>query len=67
MAFLNLIFSSITKLVFLLLAITACAGFLTGILDGKDFMMLLGMAFSFYFGIKSGGTSDDVCVPSPNK
>ena len=45
----NSIISSASKLVFLLLAVTACAGFFLKILEPKDFMLLAGMAFTFYF------------------
>lgn len=48
----NNILSSASKLVFILLAISACAGFFLGKLDPKDFMLLAGMAFSFYFANK---------------
>ena len=43
---------SASKLVFLLIAITACLGFGLGILESKDFMVLAGMAFGFYFSFK---------------
>lgn len=46
------VLSSASKIVFILLAVTSCAGFLIGILDAKDFMLLAGMAFSFYFANK---------------
>lgn len=46
------IFSSASKIVFILLAITACAGFFLGKLEAKDFMVLAGMAFAFYFSNK---------------
>lgn len=35
-----------------MLAFTACAGFFLGILESKDFMVLAGMAFTFYFSYK---------------
>ena len=50
------ILSSASKLVFLILTISACAGFFIGILDPKDFMVLASMAFAFYFSNK-GETS----------
>jgi len=50
------ILSSASKLVFLLLAVTACVGFFVGKLDPKDFMVLAGMAFSFYFANKGDAT-----------
>jgi len=51
----NLLLSA-SKLVFIFIAITACAGFFIGILESKDFMVLAGMAFGFYFSFK-GDTS----------
>jgi hypothetical protein len=53
------ILTSASKLVFLLLALSACIGFFIGKLDPKDFMVLAGMAFSFYFANK-GETSGNV-------
>lgn len=46
------IVGSASKLVFLILAVSACVGFFIGKLDPKDFMVLSGMAFSFYFANK---------------
>lgn len=46
------IISSASKIVFILLAMSACAGFFLGILESKDFMVLAGMAFTFYFSNK---------------
>ena len=43
---------SASKLVFILIAITACAGFFLGKLESQDFMVLAGMAFGFYFSFK---------------
>jgi asparagine N-glycosylation enzyme membrane subunit Stt3 len=43
---------SASKIVFLILTLSACAGFFLGLLDPKDFMILAGMAFSFYFANK---------------
>lgn len=44
------IFESMSRLVFGLLALTACVGFFMGILEAKDFMVLAGSAFGYYFG-----------------
>lgn len=52
------ILKSASKIVFILLAVTACAGFFVGKLDPKDFMVLAGMAFSFYFANKGDAKSD---------
>lgn len=46
------ILNSASKIVFIMLALTACAGFFMKLLDPKDFMVLSGMAFSFYFANK---------------
>ena len=47
------ILTSAAKIVFILVAVTACGGFIAGILDSKDFMALAMMAFAFYFGTPS--------------
>ena len=46
------IFKSASKLVFVLLTVTACAGFITGILPVDQFMLLAVAASSFYFSNK---------------
>ncbi len=50
------IFESASKIVFILLALTACVAFLLGLLEPKDFMVLTGMAFGFYFSNKGEPT-----------
>lgn len=50
------ILQSASKIVFLIIALTACIGFGFGILESKDFMVLAGMAFGFYFSFKGDGT-----------
>lgn len=52
----NNLLKSASKIVFLLLTLTACAGFFLGKLESQDFMVLAGMAFGFYFSFK-GETS----------
>lgn len=49
------ILSSASKIVFLLLALTVCAGFLWGKLEAKDFMVCVLSAFTFYFSNKGTG------------
>jgi hypothetical protein len=51
------ILSSAAPLGFLLLCITACMGFIFGILLSTDFMMLAGMAFTCYFTKTVKGTA----------
>lgn len=53
----NKIIKSASKIVFLLLAITACGGFLFGKLEPKDFMVLAISSFSFYFAYKGNDGS----------
>jgi len=56
------ILKSASKIVFLLLAASACFAFLyqvvngTTLLETKDFMILAGMAFTFYFANKGNSS-----------
>lgn len=54
------ILSSASKIVFILLALTACVGFFIKLLEAKDFMVLSGMAFSFYFAAKPTDSSGTI-------
>jgi glucokinase len=51
------ILKSASKIVFLLLTITACGGFFIGVLSPDNFMILASSAFAFYFSNK--GTAKD--------
>lgn len=46
------VLQSASKIVFIMLTITACAGFFCGKLESTDFMVLASMAFAFYFAHK---------------
>jgi len=46
------IYTSASKLVFILMAVAVIAGMFYGKVDAKDFMILASMAFSFYFANK---------------
>ena len=46
------IYTSASKLVFILMAVAVIAGMFYGKVDSKDFMILASMAFSFYFANK---------------
>ena len=46
------IYTSASKLVFLLMAVAMIVGMFYGKVDAKDFMILASMAFSFYFANK---------------
>ena len=52
------ILQSASKIVFVLLALSACAGFFLGKLEPKDFMVLAGMAFTFYFSNKGNSENN---------
>lgn len=43
-----------------MLTATACAGFIMGNLEAKDFMMLTVSAFSFYFGYKPTDSNNTI-------
>ncbi len=46
------IFSSASKLVFVLMAVATIVGMFMGRIDAKDFLVLVSMAFTFYFANK---------------
>lgn len=52
------ILKSASKLVFILLALSACIGFFLGKLDSNNFMILAGSAFTFYFSNKGDAKKD---------
>ncbi len=49
--------SSASKIVFIMLALTACTAFFLGKLDQNNFMILAGSAFAFYFASKGEPTA----------
>ncbi len=44
------IFQSATKIVLLLVAVTACTGFIIGRIDPKDFMTVVMLVLGAYYG-----------------
>jgi hypothetical protein len=46
------IYTSASKIVFILMAVATVVGLFYGKIDPKDFMILASMAFSFYFANK---------------
>lgn len=54
------IFSSASKLVFILVAITACFAFIKGILPTDQFMLLATAAFLYYFRKDGNDTPEEV-------
>lgn len=56
-AILTNIFSSASKLVFLLIAITLCVGLFVGKITQDNFIYLAASVFSYYFGLSVGSTT----------
>lgn len=50
------IYTSASKIVFILMAVAVVVGMFYGKVDAKDFMILASMAFSFYFANKGEGS-----------
>lgn len=50
------IFKSASKIVFILVAITACVALFTKNLTGENFMVLAGAAFAYYFSKGNNAT-----------
>jgi len=50
---------SASRLVLLLMTLTVCAAFLLRLLDAKDFLILAGMVFAFYFTKTNTSTDPD--------
>lgn len=50
------IYTSASKIVFILMAVAVIVGLFYGKVDAKDFMVLASMAFSFYFANKGEST-----------
>lgn len=46
------IYTSATKLVFILTALTVCAGFFLNKIPVEQFIPIVAMVFSFYYGAK---------------
>lgn len=46
------IYTSASKIVFILMAVAVTIGLFTGKIEAKDFMVLASMAFAFYFSNK---------------
>ena len=51
---------SASKVVFITLALSACAGFFAGILGEDNFMILATGAFSFYFANKPTDATGEI-------
>ncbi len=54
------IFKSASKIVFILMGVTVCGGFLIGKLPVDQFMVLSGMAFTFYFAKKDRDEAGEI-------
>jgi len=55
----NKLLTSPAKLVFLLVAITVCIAFMSGLLSENNFMILAGGAFTFFFAYKGNSNKDN--------
>lgn len=52
------IFKSASKIVFLMLAVTSCIGFMLGKLPVENFMILSSGAFAFFFANKGDKSNE---------
>lgn len=53
------IMTSASRVVLILMTLAAIVGFILGKLEAKEFMILAGMVFAFYFTKTDGGRNDD--------
>ena len=60
---LNNLFTSASKLVFLMIAVTICIGFFTKIIDQDNFMYIAGQVFAYYFGVAQGTIGSQSNLP----
>jgi len=56
-------FQSASRLVLLIMTLTVCSAFLMQLLDSKDFLILAGMVFAFYFTKTDKNTDPDFKNP----
>ncbi len=64
-AAMSAIFSSASKLVFLMIAVTLCAGLFAGKISQDNFIYLAASVFSYYFGLAVGTTTQTPGQPTP--
>ncbi len=57
------VLNSASKIVFIIVAITVCAGFLLKVLEPKDFIVLASIVFTYYFTYKPVTPANDLSVP----
>jgi len=60
------IFSSATKTVFLLIAITLCISFFFWLINGDQFIWIVGMVFAFYYKWNKNSTTTSTSGDSTN-
>lgn len=58
------IYQSATKIVFIILAIALVVGLFVGNIESKDFMLIAGQVFAFYFGQKYSGNNSNITSSS---
>jgi hypothetical protein len=52
-------FQSASRFVLLIMTLTVCAAFIMRLLDAKDFLILAGMVFAYYFTKTDKNTDPD--------
>jgi hypothetical protein len=62
-AILTNIFTSASKLVFLMIATTLCAAFFMKLISQENFIYLAGNVFSYYFGVAQGQVGAQTPLP----
>jgi len=64
-AILTNIFTSASKLVFLMIAFTICMGFFMKLITQDNFMYIATSVFSYYFGVAQGTIGAQAQLPPP--
>lgn len=62
-AILTNIFTSASKLVFLMIATTLCVAFFMKLISQENFIYLAGNVFSYYFGVAQGSIGAQTPLP----
>lgn len=62
-AILTNIFTSASKLVFLMIATTLCVAFFMKLISQENFIYLAGNVFSYYFGVAQGSVGAQAPLP----
>ncbi len=60
---LNNLFTSASKLVFLMMAVALCIGFFMKLISQENFIYIVGSVFSYYFGVAQGSIGAQTTLP----